>query len=317
MKNILTSLLLLLAFTAGAQDKIYITTQKKPLVGEVIEVNLSEIKYKPVSRPVPIITIDRNDVVKIEYQSGETQSLNSSMEDFKQYPDQHLWNAKYNLFSPLSGYSQLFLENSVKPGRSREFELNIIGLGVDPLLNNDFNSSSDRVTYHARGLGLGYGMRFIRQPDYMLGNSRLRHLMQGSYIKPAITLSYYTRNFTTSDYNYNPNGPYYPVVVNKPVFSALGSITFGRQWILDNTLSIDLYALLGMGYDNVRSTQQQTIRDQQPNTYFGGNYLDDNNPYNAFGATRFSRTDLGVIAGVGIKIGFLFDFKRETKTTVK
>ncbi len=317
MKNLLTALLLILAFTAGAQDKIYLTTQKKPLLGEVVEVNLSEIKYKPVSRPVPIITIDRNDVVKIEYQSGETQALNNSMEDFKQYPDQHLWNAKFNLFSPLSGYSQVFLENSVKPGRSREFELNVIGLGIDPILDGSYGGSS-LITYHARGIGLGYGMRFIRQPDYILGNSRLRHLMQGSYIKPAISMSYYTRNFTTDNYNYNPNGPAYPVVVNKPVFAALGSITFGRQWILDNTISIDLYALVGMGYDNVRSTQENTIRDQQPSVPgYPNPYYPDNEPYNAFGATRFSRTNLGVIAGAGIKVGFLFDFKKETKTTVK
>jgi hypothetical protein len=311
MKNLLTALLLLLAFTAGAQDKIFLTTQKKPLVGEVLEVNLSEIKYKPVSRPIPIITIDRNDVVKIEYQSGETQALNSPMEDFKQYPDQHLWNAKYNLFSPLSGYSQFFLEQSVKPGRSREFELNIIGLGVDPEILGSTSNNNNPITYHARGIGLGYGMRFMKQPDFMLGNSRMRHLMQGSYIKPAISMAYYTRNFETQSFNPNTGDQY---LQNKGVFSTQVSLSFGRQWILDNTISIDLYGLLGMGYDNVRSSSKQAIRDQQNNPFYS---MDDQVPYNAFGATRFSRNDLGVIVGVGIKVGFLFDFKRETKTTVK
>jgi hypothetical protein len=316
MKQFLVLLLLCVSLGVSAQDKIYTTTQRAPIEGEITEVSANEVKYKPVGRPIPIITIDKQDVLKIVYANGQVMVLNDPMKDFTLYANQHRWNGKVNVFSPLNGHTQLFLENVVKPGRSREFELNIIGLGVDPtMLDANINPvTGEPYTYGAKGLGLGYGMRFIRMPDYVNGQVRLRHLMQGSYIKPGVSVSYYTRNFVQNN-SYNPTfpGTYGSTVVRKPVFSAAAHVTFGRQWILDNQFSIEVYALLGLGFDNVRSTQTKIIKDAQQPIYYS---YQDNTPYNAFGFTRFSKENLGVISGVGLRAGYLFDWKKP-KATVK
>ncbi len=313
MKQFFCLLLVLLSVAAGAQDKIYVRTQKQPIVGIITEVGTTDVKYHLVDRPLPVLTIEKQDIIRIQFESGQVLQLADPAKDFSLYYDQHLWNAKLNLFSPINGHTQLFLEQSVKPGKSREFELNLIGLGIDPnMLDAPTNPQTGKIyTYGARGLGLGYGLRFIRMPDFIGTNTRLRHLMQGSYIKPAISLSYYQRNFVTYDYRYS-NSTY--TVERKPVFSALGSVSFGRQWILDNTISIDAYVLAGIGYDNVRSTQEKVIQDVQGNPLY--NYS-DNTPYNAFGYTRFSKSDLGVALGAGLRIGFLFDWKQKTKTTIE
>ncbi len=314
MKRLFSLLFLLLSVAAGAQDKIYVKTQKQPIVGIITEVNSSEIKYHLVDRPLPILTVDRQDIIRIEFESGQKLQIADPSKDFNLYYDQHLWNAKVSLFSPLNGHTQLFLENVVKPGRSCEFELNIIGLGVDPDILGGYNNPNTNTpyTYGARGVGIGYGMRFIRMPDYMGTATRLRHLMQGSYIKPSFSTSVYTRNFVTDAPAMTTGGAY--VVERKPIFSALAAVSFGRQWILDNIISIDAYLMFGMGYDNVRSTQEKLNTDVLGNYYYNNQ---NTVPYLAFGYTRFSKSDLGVAFGAGIRVGFLFDFKKTTKTTVE
>ncbi len=311
MKSILSLLFLtLLSFAAGAQDKIFVKTQKQPVTGVVTEVGATEVRYHMSGRPLPVLTVEKQDVIRIQFENGQTLQLSDPSADFSLYYDQHLWNAKVSLFSPLNGHTQLYLENVVKPGRSREFELNIIGLGVDPnmLDGSSHPITGEPITYEAKGIGVGYGIRFIKMPDYV-GNMRLRHLMQGSYIKPAVSFAYYTRNFVAGN-SYRASGDY---LYRKPVFSTMVGASFGRQWILDNTISIDAYGLFGIGYDNVRSTQEKITRDAQGIIF--ANYM-DNTPYPGFGYTRFSKSDLGVALGLGVRVGFLFDWKKETKTTI-
>src|SRR5215216_5552115 len=136
MKSILLSILLLaVAQIASAQDKIHTTTQKAPIEGEVIEVTVSEVKYKPTGRPFPVVSLDKQDIVKIVYGNGEVFMINNPLKDFTVYNGQKKWNAKIDLFSPMLGYTNLYLEHSVKPGRSVEYQLNLIGLGKNQYLN--------------------------------------------------------------------------------------------------------------------------------------------------------------------------------------
>jgi hypothetical protein len=303
----LASLLsLLLYFHADAQDKIYTKTQKTPIEGEVVEISVNEIKYKPYGRPYPVVSMDKQDVIKIVYQSGETLLINNPMKDFAFYNDQHKWNAKLSLFSPLNGHLQLFLEQSVKPGRSREYELNLIGVGKDPILNDTRNNINGEVTYDARGIGLGYGLKVLPLPDYVNGQLRLRHILQGSYIKPSISLAVYSRNFVGSDVFSNPT------VEKKMVYAANANVTFGKQWILDNTFSLEVYGLIGYGIDNVRTNQQNVQRDARPSQSY---LYDDNTPFNGFGYTRFSKGDFGLSMGLGLRVGYLFDWKKTSQRT--
>jgi hypothetical protein len=290
----LSVLLLLMAVISFAQDKIYTKMQEQPIEGEVIEVSVNEVKYKPVDRPLPIITIDKQDVIKIVYKNGQVMMINNPLKDYSVYSDQHKWNLKVSLLSPLVGHTQFFLERSMKPGRSIEYELNIIGLGKNQRMYDEFYTGRHKLD--AMGAGVGIGLKLLRLPDYVNGQVRLRHIMQGSYIKPAISLNVYGRNF--ADYDGGTE--------RKLVYAVNPNITLGKQWILDNTVSIDIYATLGYSFDNVRANQKEVLND-------AGVVVDfqDNVPFNGFGYTRFGSSDFGLSLGAGIRVGYLFDFKKK------
>jgi hypothetical protein len=304
MKNLLLSLALLAAAQiASAQDKIFTTTQKAPIEGQVTEINVTEIKYKPTGRPFPVTTLDKQDVIKIVYANGEVFMINNPLKDFAVYNGQRRWNAKIDLLSPLLGYTNLFLEHSVRPGRSAEYQLNLIGLGKNQNLGyvNYVNFNSEQVKFDAKGIGLGYGVKFLRLPDYVNGQIRLRHILQGSYIKPAISASYYSRNFLGWDSLFG-----YNTTVRKSVFAINPSITVGRQFILDNTISLEFYGTVGYSFDNVRSQEREARNDRMQPSYFL-----DNEPFNAFGYTRFSSGDFGLSLNAGLRVGYLFDMKKK------
>jgi hypothetical protein len=302
MKHLILSLLVAaVAITANAQDRIFTTTQKAPIEGEVTEVSQSEIKYKPLGRPYPITTLDRQDVIKIVYTSGEVVMINNPLKDYSLYNGQHKWNAKLDVLSPLLGYTNLFLEHSLKPGRSVEYNVNLIGLGKDQELwyTNLTGNYIQGSTFKARGAGVGIGMKFLRLPDYVNGSVRLRHILQGSYVKPAISVQYYTRNFVGIDSTGNK------ALERKPVFAINPNITIGRQFIFDNSISLEFYATIGYSFDNVRSQEKKVQDDRVRQVYFP-----DNEPFNGFGYTRFSSSDFGLTLNAGLRIGYLFDFKK-------
>ena len=307
MKSILLSVLFVaVAQIASAQDKIYTTTQKAPIEGEVTEVNVNEVKYKPTGRPFPVVSLDKQDILKIVYANGEVFMINNPLKDYTVYNGQKKWNAKIDLFSPLLGYTNLYLEHSVKPGRSVEYQLNLIGLGKNQYLEypNYTGGYVNNAHFDAKGAGLGIGMKFLRLPDYVNGQVRLRHILQGSYVKPAISVQYYSRNFMTLDSFGAPGA-----LTSKPVFAINPSITFGKQWILDNTISFEFYGQIGYSFDNVRSTDKKVQNDRMQPIYIN----QESSPFNGFGYTRFSSGDFGLTLNAGIRVGYLFDVKKKVK----
>ena len=309
MKQILCLLLCACsAALASAQDKIYTRLQKTPIECEVTEVSVNEIKYKPVGHPIPIVTMDKQDVIKIVYQSGEVFMINNPLKDFAMYGEQHKWNAKIDLLSPLLGYTGLLLEHSVKPGRSVEYNLNVIGLGKNQYLatNTDPLTGYPKDYFmNARGAGVGIGMKFLRLPDYVNGQIRLRHILQGSYIKPAIAANVYQRDFAGSVYD--PIAGFSRTkIVTSTCYAINPNITFGRQWIFDNTISMEFYTTIGFSADNVRDNESKA-RDDVGNQFLFNN---DNAPVNSFGYTRFSSGNFGLSLMAGLRVGYLFDFKK-------
>ena len=273
-KQLLLLALILTSVIAFSQDKIYTRLQTKPIDGDVVEIGTNEIKYKAPDRPSLVISIDKQDVVKIVYKNGQVSLMNIA-----------------------TGSTQLFYERSVKPGKSYEYELNLIGLGQDQKIGTtDF-------TMQQAGLGVGIGAKFIRLPDFVNGSLRLRHLMQGSYIKPAISMNVFQRNFGTVAGTVAQG--YYNSTEKKTCFSIHPHVTIGKEWIMDNSVSIDIYGLLGYSFDNLFANYQSSIQDGNNINYF----FDNNLPFNGFGYTRAAKNDMGLSWGIGFRVGFLFDWK--------
>lgn len=307
---VLLSFICFFALQGLAQEKVYLKNQKEPIECTVTEINSEEIKYRPSDAPQLVIGVSKLEVSKIVFKSGRVQYFTDPLEDFNFYKGQKRWIAKLGLLSPAFGFTDFYLEKSVKPGKSLEFQANIIGLGKNPLINTVYYSGNvgQEIYKNQSGAMIGVGMKILRMPDFEMGNRKLMHILQGGYLKPSILVGYYERNIEFQD----PNSYLYDYK-RKGIVTSLISVTVGKQWILDNTFSIDLYGLIGLGVDNYRSQQIKTAKDAGGITVSS---FDDVLPYSNFGYTRFGRGDAGIAIGGGIKVGYLFNWKKPKPAAV-
>lgn len=305
----LISLLTCMVFFAGlakAQEKLYLKNQKEPISCQVVEINSTEIKYKPNDAEQLVVGVSKLEVDKIVFKSGRVQYFRDPLSDYEFYKGQKRWIVKAGILSPAVGFTDFYLEKSIKPGRSVEYQLNVIGLGKNLTINGGYNSNNQEIQLNQRGASIGIGLKVLRMPDFEITNRKLMHILQGGYLKPAVQLGYYQRNML-----YNDPITYETKTQNKAIVTSFVSVTIGKQWILDNTFSIDLYALMGMGVDNFRSQQTKINKD------VGNQYItEDNIPYQNFGYTRFGRGDVGIGIGGGVKLGYLFNTKKKKDASV-
>ncbi|MFA6151429.1 MAG: hypothetical protein WC716_08925 [Chitinophagaceae bacterium] len=283
-----------------AQEKLFLKNQKEPIPCKILEINTTEIKYQPSDADQLTIGVSKNDVEKIIFKSGRTQYFTDPLQDFSYYKGQKRMIFKTGLLSPALGFADFYLEKSIKPGKSMEFQLNVIGLGKNITYYNNY-LNSDNLYINQRGASVGAGVKMLRMPDFELSNRRLMHILHGSYLKPAVSMGYYKRDFVIIDpmnYTYSTK--------NKGIVIGLISVSAGKQWILDNTFSLEFYGTVGLGIDNFRSQQSKINKENNGNPYT----QDETLPYQNFGYTRFGRGDVGVSVGGGLKVGYLFNCKK-------
>jgi hypothetical protein len=291
MKHLLLIALALISFASFSQDKIY----KKG--GEVIEAKITEVGTSEIKYTIwkdtqgPAYTIEKDRVIKVVYQNGRTEMYRTSLKDPELYADQAKHALKINFLSPLRGYTQINYEKNMKPGRSYELALGIIGLGKkQELINYNFSSTSQRPTVYREqgGLFVGGGYKFSKMPDYLSGKDRYSHVMQGTYVKPELLMGVYGQNFQIR----NSNGNGSTIDKKTVVFSSL-LINLGKQWILGDKLVIDVYGGLGYAIDNLNKIYYSTE---------DGNYRED------FIGDHFGVITGGSDSGIGFTGGFKVGF---------
>jgi hypothetical protein len=231
MKRLIPFLIFLSPFLfhsqLSAQDTLF-TTQNKTILADVIEIGTDEIKYKPYDDPdSPIFVIEKVKVSKLTTQEGKEYTFINSFDDPELYIGQNKNALKFGLFSPLLGNINFTYERSLKPGRSMEFALGIIGIGVD--------DGSD-----ARGAFVKAGYKFINTPDFYLKGMRYSHLLKGFYVKPELIISTFVRN-EYSYYGYNES------TSRQTVFAAAAVLNIGKQWVFSDVFLIDLFFGAGFG----------------------------------------------------------------------
>ena len=288
MKHLfLTSFIVaLFSFSGFSQDKIY----KKG--GEVIEAKITEVGTSEIKYTVfqdtdgPVYTIEKDRIIKVVYQNGRTESYHTSLKDPELYADQDKRALKVNFLSPLRGYTQINYEQNLRPGRSVEVSLGIIGLGKrQELLDYGFASSgSGTIVYREQaGAFAGGGYKFSKMPDYISGRDRYSHIMQGSYVKPELLLGVYGQNFEQHNSNMGSS-----IDKKTVIFSSL-IINLGKQWVLGEKLVIDIYGGLGYAVDNLKK-----IRYSEEDTEYYEDYAGD----------HFAVITAGSESGIGFSGGF-------------
>lgn len=233
MKILTIFFLAFLSFSGIAQDKI-IKKSGAVIECKVTEIATDEVKYYYTENPKLVFGIDKVLVEKIEFSTGEVIVMESNtFRNPEYYIDQHKHALKINFISPLMGSTELVYEQSVKPGKSWETALGIIGLGFDPQENNP------------RGVFGKFAYKFIKDPDFYMQRMHYAHILKGGYIAPEIALRY--MGFDSYDYYYN-NNTYFETSKRKENFALAVMLKFGKQWVFDDSFLVDIFGGIGYGF---------------------------------------------------------------------
>jgi len=230
MKKIITLVLLLISISTFAQDKI-IKKNGEIINCKVTEMAADEVKYFYSDNPKLIFGIDKAKLKKVEFGTGEVIVVKSNtFLDEEYYANQNKHTIKVAFLSPLFGHSEFSYEQYIKPGRSWEVALGIIGLGID--------------TYglNPKGVYTKFAYKMIRKPDYYLQRMHYSHILKGAYIAPEIAFRYATYDNESYDYY---TGQYNGTEREEEYAFAL-TLKFGKQWVIDDGFVIDTY--FGVGY---------------------------------------------------------------------
>jgi len=220
MKLAITLILTILFVSVHAQDQIY-KKNKEVIECLIVGVDANVIKYtqeKYTGNEVRII--DKDLVVKVVYASGRYDIINNEPSLEKTLQKQHKSIYKFGLFSPLGGALSLGYERSMRPSRSMEYAIGIIGLGTS-------------MHENARGAYIRAGYKFIKKPEVYKIAGEYAHIMHGAFIRPDLVFSYYSYE------SYNKS-------TREDAFSFALLLNFGKQWILDDEFSLSINA--GVGY---------------------------------------------------------------------
>ncbi len=136
---------------------------------------------------------------------------------------------KMEFFSPLTGNTTFGYESYIKDWLSWEAKVGIIGLGVDV---GETNPS---------GFLFKIGPKFKLNPDFITPDLRGSHLLSGKYIRPEVIFSQYSEDIDSFDGTNR----------ERENFTSVGFlITYGRQYVLANIMTLDYHIGLGYAWDN-------------------------------------------------------------------
>lgn len=281
MKKIaLLSLIILASFiTSTAQDIIH-RKNNEQINCKIKEIGLDEVKYVLPNYPQDVLfSIDTEKISKVVFENGEELTFQKEMTNSQNYLDNRKDIIKLEFLSPLTGNTTLAWEHSLKPGKSIEATLGLVGLGLDPYDENQ------------AGAFIKFGYKFIKDPDFYLRGMKYAHILKGSYVKPEISLGLVYHDITNSNSYIDNLGYWHYDEFSERANSFAGAlqIVLGKQWVFDNIFSFDLHG--GIGYGFLVSSRKET------HTYF-----DDEAYHYGFLVTP---GDVPISFSGGLKIGLL------------
>jgi hypothetical protein len=230
MKFLTFLIFITISISAVAQDRI-IKKSGTIIEGKVSEIAADEVKYYYPDNPKLIFGIDKVLVEKIEFGTGEVIVVEgNTFKNSEYYIGQNKRALKLNFTSPFTGSTELVYEQNIKPGRSWETALGIIGLGFDAQENNP------------RGVFGKFAYKFLKDPDFYMQRMHYAHILKGGYIAPELALRY--MSFDSDEYLYSMNTG----SVRKESFALAVMLKFGKQWVFDDAFLVDIFGGIGYGF---------------------------------------------------------------------
>jgi len=232
MKILTIFFLAFLSFSSFSQDKI-IKKSKAVIDCKVTEIAADEVKYYYADNPKLVFGIDKVLVEKIEFATGEVIAMEgNSFNNTEYYIGQHKHALKVSFTAPMVGSTEFVYEQSIKPGKSWETALGIIGLGFD---SQEINPG---------GVYGKFAYKLMKLPDYYMQRMHYSHIMKGAYFAPEIAMRYvaYDKN---NFYYYNDT--YTETEERAEKFGMAVLLKFGKQWVFDDSFLVDIYFGVGFG----------------------------------------------------------------------
>lgn len=266
------SIILLLGTSAISQDLIMLKNGEK-ISCIIKELSDTQVKYVEVDDANEVIfAINRGQVREIMFAYGKTIEEQPEAINEAYYTDDHKSNIKLNFLSIGADAVIFTYERALNPYSSFEITPKILGVG--------FNDNSDDSGF---GLDLGYKLKLKSIGN--INGYRPDHLLHGSYLR--IGLGY---GYTKDEDSYTTSGGGYYSNKNTASIVHFG-LDIGKQWIIQNRVSLDLYAGIH---------------------YYGGSFKSERNGQtDDYYYRGFNNGDIGgddTTAGAfGFRIGFLFE----------
>lgn len=289
-----------------AQDTI-VKKNGQIIISKVTEIGPTEIKYKDWNNlEGPIYVIYREEVRKIKYENGKEEIIMPDLYSTNQ--EAQIINktqaAKIGFFAPLNNHIELGYERMIKMTTNLETKIGIIYPFIKEISNYD----------DIRGGYLKVGIKYLLGQDYYIKGMRFVHPLKGSYVKTEMIYCYFKKYDVTVGHVHQQNPQYGYLIytsVQGDVAYNTGAINliYGRQFILGNLLTLDLYVGLGYGIMGYKITDYNKNlgpvdfdRFLDPTNYFAYLYM----------GKRFPLTLTG-----GIALGYIFGSGKDEKNNNK
>jgi hypothetical protein len=217
------------------------------------------------------------------------------------YAKQKGFAIKFEPFALIPGTLALSAEKSIKPGRSMEMGLGLMGI-----------YDSEDVGLASSGCYVRLGYKYLKSPNFASKGSRYYHILNGTYFKPEITFSRPNLKNTNYYSSYQGNGYVYTTSYEEDnALGLAGILNFGKQWVFNDLLLLDIFAGIGLGYGTIISTNVVSTRTQYSNDpiYSDGDY----GPEGIGGIglyLNYYGNKIGFAGQFGFRVGMLFGKKK-------
>lgn len=155
---------------------------------------------------------------------------------------------KIHLLAPLLGHTAISYEQNIRPGRSLEYTVGIIGLGTNFGAGSYINSDGLREDFKEdqKGAYVAFGYRKYSAPSKRANGRRYKHLLQGWYLMPKIILGAYNKNEVSDRFFTNR------IERRKHQFGNL-MLYAGKQIVFFGSILLDWQVGMGIGVDSDQS----------------------------------------------------------------
>ncbi|MFM9985256.1 MAG: hypothetical protein ACKVOK_08505 [Flavobacteriales bacterium] len=283
MKKTLLLIFMFCAFQSFSQDIIKLKNGEE-IQAKITVVKDDEIQYKEWSyQDGPDFVLSTKKIEYVRFQNGrelrfEDSDLTLGPPDNKAMQRKNV--IKFSLLSPLFGRSIFGYEKVQRFGLHWEGELGIIGLG------------NENSTHRKKGLWIAGGPKLLLRKETYMRGERYLHYLQGSYVRPEITVEYHNGEYPQSYYN---GSIYSSKMYDYTLFTGGVMMNLGKQWFVGDVMTIELYFGAGL--------VSTTIKYDKPEEGVLSSY------YRSFSSESLINTTSGGIGNGDISLGLKGGFK--------